>query len=60
MKQKYPIQKITTQKVFPNKLKIDIEEKISKVIYDNRKTYSYLDESGKVVEILRQVGMMNG
>ncbi len=56
LKQKYPIQKITTQKVFPNKLKIDIEEKISKVIYDNGKTYSYLDESGKVVEILRQVG----
>lgn len=56
LKQKYPIQKITTQKVFPNTIQIDIEEKISKVIYDNGKTYNYLDESGKVVEILRQVG----
>lgn len=56
LKQKYPIQNITTQKIFPNKLKIDIEEKISKIIYDNGKTYSYLDEYGRVVEILRQVG----
>lgn len=56
LKQKYPIQNITIQKIFPNKIKVDVEEKIFKIIYNDGKIYTYLDETGKVIEILRHVG----
>ncbi|HQL52502.1 MAG TPA: FtsQ-type POTRA domain-containing protein [Candidatus Magasanikbacteria bacterium] len=56
LKQKYPIQNITIQKIFPDKIKVEVEEKISKIIYNDGRIYTYLDETGKVIEILRYVG----
>jgi cell division septal protein FtsQ len=55
LKSKYPIQSIFIEKTFPNLITIRIEEKISTVIYDNGKKFSYVDLGGRVVDILRQV-----
>lgn len=56
LKERFPLAVIITRKVFPDTLNIQVEEKISTVIYDNGKKYHYLDTEGKIVEILRQVG----
>lgn len=56
LKERFPIEKILIQKQFPNKLSIVIEEKISTIIYDSGEYYSYIDLSGKVVEVIRKVG----
>ncbi|MFB6226148.1 MAG: cell division protein FtsQ/DivIB [Candidatus Paceibacteria bacterium] len=56
LKQKYPIRNITINKSFPDTLKIDIEEKVSTIIYDNGAKYAYLSRSGEVTEIIREVG----
>lgn len=55
IKARFPIQSIIVRKSFPNKLSVVVEEKISTVIYDNGKQYSYLDLGGRVVEKLRLV-----
>ena len=56
MKQRFALESIIVKKTFPNTLEIILEEKISTVIYDNGKEYSYLDTDGKIVEIIRKVG----
>lgn len=54
--QRFPVKTLKVSKIFPNKIIIDIEEKISNVIYDNGEIYSYLDLEGKLVEKIRKVG----
>lgn len=56
LKERFPVESVTVKKSFPATLSVEVEEKISTLIYDNGKEYSYLDGSGKVVEIIRQVG----
>ncbi|MBI2436121.1 MAG: FtsQ-type POTRA domain-containing protein [Candidatus Magasanikbacteria bacterium] len=56
LKERFPIEKIVVQKKFPDVLSIIIEEKISTIIYDSGEYYSYIDLSGKVVEVIRKVG----
>lgn len=56
LKDKFPIESIIVKKVFPNTLEINIEEKISTIIYDNGLSYSYIGTDGNVVETLRKVG----
>ncbi|HBU06479.1 MAG TPA: hypothetical protein DEB09_00170 [Candidatus Magasanikbacteria bacterium] len=56
LKEKFPIESIVISKTFPNVLNINIEEKISTLIYDNGKNYSYIGTDGHIVEILRKVG----
>ncbi len=54
LKEKFPLETIVIKKIFPHNLEIQIEEKISTIIYDNGKKYYYLDANGKILEILRQ------
>lgn len=56
LKNRFPLMSIITKKEFPQTLSIQVEEKISTVIYDNGKKYYYLGTEGKIVEVLRQVG----
>jgi hypothetical protein len=53
--EKYSLQKVLVTKSFPNALTIQIEEKKSKIIYDNGAQYTLLDEMGTVREVLRIV-----
>lgn len=53
--EKYPMKKLTIRKVFPHTLTLEVEEKPSKIVYDNGKQYSLIDEDGKISEIVRVV-----
>jgi len=55
LKEKFPLEHISVQKKFPYALTVAIEEKISNIIYDNSEKYGYIDLSGNVVEIKRNV-----
>lgn len=56
LKERFPVESVTVKKSFPATLLVQIEEKISTLIYDNGKEYGYLDGNGNTVEIIRQVG----
>jgi len=56
LKERFPIESVTVKKGFSATLSVQIEEKISTLIYDNGKEYGYLDGGGNIVEIIRQVG----
>ncbi len=56
LKDKFSLQKVVINKVFPDSLNIQIQENTSRLIYDNGKQYSFLNDSGVVTEILQQVG----
>lgn len=53
LKQHFYVEDIQITKVFPNQLNIDIQEKISSVIYDNGSEYVILDENGTVVKQIK-------
>ncbi|MFA5210933.1 MAG: FtsQ-type POTRA domain-containing protein [Patescibacteria group bacterium] len=55
LKNRFPIEEITITKSFPNVLNIDIKEKITTIIYDNGKEYSFINLNGDIVEIFRKV-----
>lgn len=55
LKERFPIESINIKKVFPDQLQIEIEEKITTIIYDNSKEYSFINLEGDVIEIFRKV-----
>lgn len=56
LKSRFSIEDVVLKKQFPNKLLVTIEEKISTIIYDNGKFYSYLNLGGDIVEKIKAVG----
>ncbi len=56
LSERFPLQSVAIQKKFPHSLRIEIEEKISTIIYDDGKTYAYLGLDGNVLETIRRVG----
>lgn len=56
VKSRFPVAKVEVRKMFPNAITVRIEEKVSTVIYDNGKQYSYAGLDGKIVEVVRSVG----
>ena len=56
LESRFPFHSVIVSKIFPNKMSVIVEEKISTLIYDNGKMYSYLGVDGKIVENIRQVG----
>ncbi|MCX6782180.1 MAG: FtsQ-type POTRA domain-containing protein [Candidatus Magasanikbacteria bacterium] len=51
---KYAVDSVTVKKYFPGLINIQIEEKITTIIYDNGSSYSLLDKDGTVIKILEQ------
>lgn len=55
LREHYSLNTIKVAKSFPNELRIDLEEKISTVIYDNGKDYYLLDQGGAAIKYLSAV-----
>ena len=53
--EKYVLDSISVRKEFPNELIIDVQEKISTVIFDDGKKYSYVDINGYIIEELETI-----
>ena len=49
---KYAVNKVEIKKIFSHEVQINIEEKITSIIYDNGQNYYLLDSEGTVVKIL--------
>lgn len=56
LKSRFPLTTVEVRKTFPHYISAEVHEKISTIIYDNGKQYSYLGLDGKIVEVLRTVG----
>ncbi len=50
---RYSLDSITIKKIFPHTLTIDLEEKVSTILYDSRSRYAFVGLSGRVIELLR-------
>lgn len=53
--EKFSFESVEVIKIFPNRLDVNIKEKISSVIYDNGKKYFLLDSGGTVIKYLKDV-----
>lgn len=56
LKSRFPLSTVEVKKTFPHNISAEVHEKISTIIYDNGKQYSYIGLDGKIVEVLRTVG----
>ncbi len=56
LKSRFPLSTVEVRKTFPHYISAEVHEKVSTLIYDNGKQYSYLGLDGKIVEVLRTVG----
>lgn len=52
---KFAFETVEVIKIFPNRLDVNIKEKISSVIYDNGKKYFLLDSGGTAIKYLTDV-----
>lgn len=55
LNQKYSLNRLEVRKKFPNTLEIDLEEKMSSVIYDNGQAYYILDSEGTAIKFLENI-----
>lgn len=55
LQKKFLLNNIVVKKVFPNNLTIQLEEKISSIIYCDGRQYFLLDQQGTVMRVLKMV-----
>jgi hypothetical protein len=55
LKLRFPIENITTKKIFPNRLEINVVEKPPVILYDNGYAYATVGGQGEVVDLIRSV-----
>lgn len=55
LKLRFPIESITTKKIFPNRLEINVVEKPPVILYDNGYAYATVGGQGEVVDLIRSV-----
>lgn len=53
--QKFPLASARATKKFPSGIAIIVTEKKPALIYDNGREYSYVDDSGQVIQVMRTV-----
>lgn len=51
----FPLLSVQINKIFPNQLIINLQEKKSSIIYDNGTAYYLMDENGSVIKYLTEV-----
>ncbi len=56
LQQKFNFRTVKIKKIFPNRLEVLIEEKLSSLIYDDGQAYYLLDPEGKMIKQLAVVG----
>jgi len=56
LSQKYALNQLSVTKKFPHTLEVDLEEKMSSVIYDNGEEYFLLDSEGSALKFLKETG----
>lgn len=56
LNKKYSLNSVIVKKIFPHELRIDLEEKISTIIYDNGLEYYLLDNDGGALKYLAKAG----
>jgi len=54
LNERFPLNTVTVQKQFPNTLHIQLEERLSTVLYDNGDAYHFMGLTGKIVEPIRK------
>lgn len=53
--EKYPLQSLRVAKIFPQTIILALAERISTIIYDNGRQYSYIGLEGKILEVAQAV-----
>jgi len=56
LKDVFSLNTVQVKKIFPGVLSVEVEEKISTIIYDNGHQYFLLDQNGTAIKYLRDVG----
>jgi hypothetical protein len=52
LQNKFAVSAVTVTKVFPNEIHVEIQEKISSMIYENNKQFFLLDQGGTIIKFL--------
>jgi hypothetical protein len=52
LENKFSVSSVTVTKVFPNEINIELQEKVSTMIYENDNQYFLLDQSGSIIKFL--------
>lgn len=55
IKNNFAVEKIVVEKIFPDSIKVVVEEKTTGIIYDNGKDYFLLGESGSLIKRIKSI-----
>lgn len=55
LKKRFPLNKVKVLKNFPDNLSINIEERLSTIIYNDGNMYYFMGQTGKIIETIKKV-----